>query len=54
MKPGATQTLKFTLGKDELQYWNPQTGAWNVEPGTFDVWVGEDSTAGLKSELVVQ
>jgi beta-glucosidase len=53
LKAGETQTLKFTLGKDELSFWSPQTKAWAVEPGTFDVWAGEDSTAGLHAELNV-
>jgi beta-glucosidase len=53
LKPGETQTLKFPLGKDELQFWSPLTKAWGVEPGTFDVWAGEDSTASLHSELTV-
>jgi beta-glucosidase len=53
LQPGETRTLKFPLGKDELNFWSPQTKAWGVEPGTFDVWVGEDSTASLHSELVV-
>ena len=53
LQPGETRTLKFPLGKDELQYWNPQTSQWVVEPSTFDVWVGEDSTATLHAELVV-
>ena len=52
--PGETQTLKFPLGKDELQFWSPQTKAWGVEPGTFDVWAGEDSTAALHADLVVE
>jgi len=53
LKPGETQTLKFTLGKDELNFWSTQTKVWSVEPGTFDVWAGEDSTASLHSEFVV-
>jgi beta-glucosidase len=53
LQPGETQTLKFSLGKDELDFWSPQTKAWGVEPGTFDVWAGEDSTASLHAELVV-
>lgn len=53
LKPGETQTLKFTLGKDELQFWDPQTKKWVVEPSTFDVWAGEDSTASLHAELTV-
>jgi len=53
LKPGETKTVTFSLGKDELQFWSPQTKAWGVEPGTFDVWAGDDSTASLHSELVV-
>ncbi len=53
LKPGETQTLKFPLGKDELEFWSPQTKAWGVEPGTFDVWAGEDSTATMHAELTV-
>jgi beta-glucosidase len=53
LQPGETRTLTFPLGKDELNFWSPQTKAWGVEPGTFDVWAGEDSTAILHTELVV-
>jgi len=53
LQPGETKTLKFPLGKDELQYWNPQTKQWIVEPSDFDVWAGEDSTASLHAELKV-
>jgi beta-glucosidase len=53
LKPGETQTLKFPLGKDELEFWSPQTKAWGVEPGAFDVWAGEDSTASLHAELAI-
>ena len=53
LKPGETQTLKFPLGKRELQYWSPETKQWAVEPATFDVWAGEDSTASLHAELTV-
>jgi beta-glucosidase len=53
LRPGETQTVKFTLGKDELEFWSPQTRVWAVEPGTFDVWAGEDSTASLHAELAV-
>jgi beta-glucosidase len=47
LKPGETQTLTFPLGFDELSFWSPQTKAWAAEPGMFDVWAGEDSTAPL-------
>jgi beta-glucosidase len=53
LAPGKTQNLTFPLGPDELGFWSPQAKAWNVEPATFDVWGGEDSTAPLHAELEV-
>ncbi|MBP1634245.1 MAG: Beta-glucosidase [Acidobacteria bacterium] len=53
LKPGETRTVRFRLGKDELRYWSPAARQWVVEPGTFDVWAGGDSTAALHAELVV-
>jgi beta-glucosidase len=50
---GETKTLLFSLGKDELSFWSPQTRAWVVEPGIFDVWAGEDSTENLHAELEI-
>lgn len=54
LQPGETKTLTFPLGKEELEFWSPQTKKWAVEPSTFDVWAGEDSTATLHAELTVQ
>jgi beta-glucosidase len=53
LQPNVTQTLRFPLGKDELEFWSPQTRIWAVEPSVFDVWAGEDSTAPLHAELTV-
>jgi beta-glucosidase len=53
LSPGRKETLRFPLGKDELSFWSPETKAWGVEPGMFDVWAGEDSTAKLHAELEV-
>jgi beta-glucosidase len=53
LQPGETKTLTFPLGKDELEFWSPQTKMWAVEPSTFDVWAGDDSTATLHAELTV-
>jgi beta-glucosidase len=46
-------TLTFSLGKEELKYWNPQTRQWIVEPSDFDIWAGEDSTASLHAGLTI-
>jgi beta-glucosidase len=53
LQPGETKTLSFTLGKNELEFWSPQTKVWAVEPSTFDVWAGGDSAATLHAELTV-
>ena len=48
---GARQTIHFTLGPDELQFWSPVKKQWVVEPEQFDVWVGQDSAAKLHTEF---
>jgi len=53
LAPGETKTVKFPLGKAELEFWSPQTKATQVEPAAFDVWAGEDSTASLHAEFTV-
>jgi beta-glucosidase len=53
LQPGETRTLKFPLGKEELSFWSPESNAWGVESGIFDVWAGGDSTATLHTELEV-
>jgi beta-glucosidase len=54
LKPGETQTLQFSLGRNELQFWSPQAQRWVVEPSGFDVWVGEDSAADLHTEFTIE
>jgi len=53
LQAGETRTLKFSLGKEELEFWSPQAKEWVVEPADFDVWAGEDSTAKLHGEFSV-
>jgi beta-glucosidase len=48
-----TQTLKFSLGPDDLRFWSSETKSWAVEPGIFDVWAGGNSTASLHAEFEV-
>jgi beta-glucosidase len=54
LQPGEIRTLRFSLRRDELQFWSPQTKRWVVEPSIFDVWVGEDATAELHAELTIE
>ena len=53
LQPGETKTLKFPLGKKELEFWSPEKREWSVEPSNFDVWVGEDSTASLHTDFKI-
>ena len=53
LAPGAEQTVSFTLGRAELQFWSPVTRAWGVEPGRFDVWVGGSSAATAHAEFTL-
>jgi beta-glucosidase len=42
---GEEKTVTLPLDTHELGFWSPQTHRWSIEPGTFDLWVGTDSTA---------
>jgi beta-glucosidase len=53
LQPGESKTLKFRLGKEELQFWSPLARTWVIEPSGFDVWAGEDSTAALHAVFTV-
>ena len=51
LNPKEKKTVRFSLGKDELSYWNGQDKKWIQEAEAFDVWAGADSTAALHSEF---
>ena len=53
LQPGETRSLRFSLGRNELQFWSAQGRRWVVEPAISDVWVGEDSRADLHAELTL-
>ena len=42
LEPGSQKTLRFVLPLEILAYYHP-TGAWAVDPGTLDVWIGSSS-----------
>jgi beta-glucosidase len=53
LKPGQSKTVTFTLGPANLGFYNNQ-GAFTVEPGGFDVWVGDSSAGGLHGTFSVK
>lgn len=52
LQPGESRRVSFTLGADELSFYNRQ-GKWVLEPGAFKVWVGGDATATLEGTFTV-
>jgi len=48
-----SRTVLFTIGPAELRYWNAAVRDWVIDPSTFDVWVGGDSTAPLGTTFQV-
>jgi beta-glucosidase len=53
LAPGEMKTVRFTLGPNELRYWGAASRNWVQEAETFDVWVGGDSRASLRSTFKV-
>ena len=53
LAPHAKQTIHFSLGKEELTYWNPAARKPVEDASQFDVWVGEDSNAPLHASFAV-
>ncbi|HOZ20528.1 MAG TPA: glycoside hydrolase family 3 N-terminal domain-containing protein [bacterium] len=53
LEPGQTQIVHFTLGPDELGFYNARN-EYGVEPGKFHLWVGPNSTQGLQDEFTVR
>ncbi len=47
LEAGERTTLRFTLGPDELSYWNAAAGDYVLDTATFDLWVGGSSGAEL-------
>lgn len=52
LKPGETRTLQFTLGPNELGMYNADM-KWVVEPGDFDIMVGNSSEALSSAVLTI-
>ncbi|WP_442485804.1 beta-glucosidase BglX [Aeoliella sp. SH292] len=52
LEPGESAVLEFAVPVAKLGFFD-NDGEYLVEPGTFDVWVGTDSTAPLGAEFEV-
>jgi beta-glucosidase len=45
VKVGATQTVTLMLDTKDLGFWSSATHKWSIEPGEFDLWVGDDAAS---------
>jgi len=50
---GESQTLRFSLGPDELRYWNAASKDWLIDVTAIDVFVGSDSTADQTDSFMI-
>ncbi|MGI8459597.1 MAG: glycoside hydrolase family 3 N-terminal domain-containing protein [Propionibacteriaceae bacterium] len=48
-----SRTLRFPIGPDQLRYWNAAVRDWVIDPSTFDVGIGGDSTVELGTTFTV-
>jgi beta-glucosidase len=53
LAPGESRTLTFTLGPNELRYWNAAARDWVIDPTTIDLFIGTDSTADLTTSFTI-
>jgi len=53
LKPGETQTVRFTLRAADLSFHNQQMQLV-AEPGRYQVWIAPDSVRGLESEFILR
>jgi beta-glucosidase len=52
LDPGETKVVSFDIGKEQLEYW--LDGQWMVEPGEFEIMVGNSSDNVATTRLKVQ
>ena len=52
LAPGQSRRIEFTLGRDELRFWNINMRDV-VEPAEVIVWIAPDSTGGTSAQLTI-
>ncbi|HLI59951.1 MAG TPA: glycoside hydrolase family 3 N-terminal domain-containing protein [Solirubrobacteraceae bacterium] len=53
LNPGQSKTVTFTLNRQNLGFYNEQ-GQFTVEPGPFDLWVGDSSLGGQHTTFTLR
>ena len=52
LAPGQTKHVEFTLGRDELSFWNIDM-KYLAEPSFLQVWIASDSASGLPAAISI-
>jgi len=53
LAPGESKRVEFTLGRDELSFWNIDMQN-TVEPAAATVWIGPSSTEGETADFIIE
>lgn len=53
LKAHERRTVELPLDTNDLSFWSPQTHLRRIEPGIFDLWIGDSSEAMEHSEFRV-
>lgn len=53
LQPGQSRTVTFTLPARQLGFWD-NDGHRRLEPGVFDLWIGDSSQGGLHTTLTLR
>ena len=51
LQPGETRTVTLHLSPADLSFWSPATHQRSAEAATYDVWVGDSSTAANHAQF---
>jgi beta-glucosidase len=54
LKAGEQRSIDIPVRSDDLRFWSPATHHWQLEPGVFDVWVGDSSAATEHATFTLQ
>ena len=52
LAPGESQLVDFTIGRNELRFWNIDTQDL-VEPASVSVWIGPNSAEGQSANFLI-
>jgi len=53
LQPGQSRTVRFNLKGHQLGFWD-NASRFRIEPGTFDLWLGDSSAGGLHTTFLVK